>query len=444
MTPQDGGSPAAAHGAAVDRIWQLFDDQARAIVVNSPPGAGKSTLVQRTAQRLAPGSQIPIITQTNDQADDLVRSLARSLANTTLAVGRLHRADRYSPPPGIPASNKIEDLDNCQIVVAPADKWAYVKEDHRWDIGIIDEAYQVSSAHLVRIAARFDRLLLVGDPGQLSPFTTAEEAALRATGCWPLATAAGTVLRTYPTTPTVELPISWRLPESGARVVADSFYAKPFTAGSTADERGLWTPIRAARDGHLDRVLETAIEHGWCLLELPEALLPRTDPECVEAIVDVVRHLLLSRTHVIDSDTRRPLRPADIAIGVTHRDQRERIRARIDEACADLGVPPREITVDTANKLQGRQFEVVVAWHPLSGRRDASAFHLESGRLCVLASRHRQACIVVARAGIREQLDAYPHSEPVWLGATTPDIDGWEANHRFLDHLADHSVRLGA
>jgi superfamily I DNA and/or RNA helicase len=159
----------------------------------------------------------------------------------------------------------------------------------------------------------------------------------------------------------------------------------------------LWTPIRAARDGHLDRVLETAVEHGWCLL----------------------------------------------AIGVTHRDQREEIRTRIDEVCADLGVPPREITVDTANKLQGRQFEVVVAWHPLSGRRDSSAFHLKAGRLCVLASRHRQACIVVARAGIREQLDAYPHSEPVWLGTAMPDVDGWEASHRFLAHLENVTVRIG-
>lgn len=441
MTPHD-SSRAAEHDAAIERIWQLIDERARAIVVNSPPGAGKSTLVQRTAQRLAPGNQIPIITQTNDQADDLVRSLTHRLTNTTLAVGRLHRADRYCPPPGIPASNKIEDLEECQIVVAPADKWAFVEEDRRWDIGIIDEAYQVSSAHLVRIAARFDRLLLVGDPGQLSPFTTAEEAALRATGSWPLATAAGTVLRTYPTAPTVELPISWRLSESGARVVADSFYAKPFTAASAADERGLWTPIRAARRGHLDRVLDTAVEHGWCLLELPEARLPRTDPECMDAIIDVVRHLLASRTHLIDGAARRPLRPTDIAIGVTHRDQRERIRTRVDEACANLGVPPHEITVDTANKLQGRQFEVVVAWHPLSGRRDASAFHLEAGRLCVLASRHRQACIVVARAGIREQLDAYPHSEPVWLGTAMPDIDGWEANHRFLDHLANMTVRL--
>ncbi len=50
------------------------------------------------------------------------------------------------------------------------------------------------------------------------------------------------------------------------------------------------------------------------------------------------------------------------------------------------------IRVDTANRLQGAGFDVTIVLHPLSGRRDATAFHLEAGRLCVLASRHRHAC----------------------------------------------------
>ena len=49
-------------------------------------------------------------------------------------------------------------------------------------------------------------------------------------------------------------------------------------------------------------------------------------------------------------------------------------------------------------------------------RTDATTFHLEAGRLCVLASRRRHACIVVARAGIPELLDAHPSAEPVHLG----------------------------
>jgi deoxyribose-phosphate aldolase len=96
--------------------------------------------------------------------------------------------------------------------------------------------------------------------------------------------------------------------------------------------------------------------------------------------------------------------------------------------------------VDTANRLQGREYDVTVVLHPLSGRPDATAFHLETGRLCVLASRHRHACIVVARAGIAALLDEHPSTEPVRLGVTVAFPDGWEANHAVLAHLAERRV----
>ena len=99
---------------------------------------------------------------------------------------------------------------------------------------------------------------------------------------------------------------------------------------------------------------------------------------------------------------------------------------------------PGGVAVDTANRLQGREFDVTVVLHPLSGRRDATAFHLETGRLCVLASRHRHACVVVCRAGVTDLLDDHPSAEPVHLGVTVKFPDGWEANHAVLAHLAEH------
>lgn len=98
------------------------------------------------------------------------------------------------------------------------------------------------------------------------------------------------------------------------------------------------------------------------------------------------------------------------------------------------------MTVDTANRLQGREYDVTVVLHPLSGRPDATAFHLETGRLCVLASRHRHACIVISRAGIPDLLDDHPSTEPVQLGVTIKFPDGWEANHAVLSHLSEHRV----
>ena len=101
------------------------------------------------------------------------------------------------------------------------------------------------------------------------------------------------------------------------------------------------------------------------------------------------------------------------------------------------------VVADTANRLQGREFDVTIVLHPLSGRRDATAFHLESGRLCVLTSRHRHACIVVARAGIPALLDAHPSSEPVHLNEPVKFPDGWEANQALMAHLSRFNVAAG-
>jgi hypothetical protein len=126
-----------------------------------------------------------------------------------------------------------------------------------------------------------------------------------------------------------------------------------------------------------------------------------------------------------------------IAIGTAHRDQAAAIRAALG---AVLGPAAAGITADTANRLQGQEFDVTIVLHPLSGRRDATAFHLEAGRLCVLTSRHRHACIVVARAGIAELLDAHPSTEPVHLNVPAKFPDGWEANQAMLTRLARHRV----
>ena len=152
-----------------------------------------------------------------------------------------------------------------------------------------------------------------------------------------------------------------------------------------------------------------------------------------------------------------------IAIGVAHRDQaaavRRALRARAaaypvlsgsalgndnagpgNTGSGNSGRDVTKVVADTANRLQGREFDVMIMLHPLSGRRDATAFHLEAGRLCVLASRHRHACVVVARAGIPELLDAHPSAEPVHLGVPVKFPDGWEAQQSFMAHLARYRV----
>jgi hypothetical protein len=103
------------------------------------------------------------------------------------------------------------------------------------------------------------------------------------------------------------------------------------------------------------------------------------------------------------------------------------------------------VVVETANKLQGLEFEVVVVWHPLAGLPEPDAFHLDPGRLCVLLTRHRHACLVVGRAGDQELLeDQPPPPTPAYLGCDPdPVLDGWEVHRQVFAALEPFRVALG-
>ncbi|MFI0896744.1 AAA domain-containing protein [Streptomyces sp. NPDC020983] len=432
------GAEAAAATAAI--LAGTMSGAARGVVVDSPPGAGKSTLVVRAARELAAaGEQLMIVAQTNAQVDDLADRLAT--ADPELAVGRLHGADSLPDPvldrhPQIAKSSSVAELRDRAVVIATAAKWAYVKDVEPWRHAIVDEAYQMRSDALLQVAGLFERALFVGDPGQLDPFSVVGAEQWAGLSWDPSASAVVTLLAHNPGLPQHRLPVSWRLPASAAPLVSRAFYPyTPFRSGTGHGDRRLVFGVPGEGDGP-DRVLDEAAESGWGLLELPARHTPRTDPEAVRAVAAVVRRLLDrgGLTYSERGPGPAPLTADRIAVGTAHRDQAAAVRS----ALAATGVAG--VAVDTANRLQGREFDVTVVLHPLSGRPDATAFHLETGRLCVLASRHRHACIVVCRAGVAELLDEHPSSDPVRLGVTVKFPDGWEANHAVLAHLAEHRV----
>nr|WP_232234572.1 AAA family ATPase [Actinoplanes sp. N902-109] len=446
LTPPE--PPAAEAARVIDAVLRDLQTSAhRGVVVDSPPGAGKSTLVVRAAGVLAAtGAPLMIVAQTNEQVDDLIDRLAR--ASPEVGVGRLSAVDyaateRVRAHPACRVGAKVADLGGPPITIGTAAKWATVT-DGSWPWAIVDEAYQMRSDALLRVAPRFERALFVGDPGQLDPFSTVEVDRWTGLSWDPLQSAVAVLLRHNPDLPVHRLPVSWRLPASAAPVVAAAFY--PFTgfrAGTGPADRSLsfGTPaapataaVRAATSGRtpalslVDEVLEVAAATGWGLYELPARFTVRTDAEAAAACA-LIAARAVTRAGVTHSEAgTEPLTADRVAIGAAHRDQVAAIRAFL---------PPeaRDITVDTANRLQGREYDLTVVLHPLSGRRDATAFHLESGRLCVLTSRHRHACVVVARAGIPDLLDAHPSTEPVHLGVPVKFPDGWEAHQAVLAHL---------
>lgn len=435
MTEPD---PAAQVERVIAQAMDEFTGGAhRGVVVDSPPGAGKSTLVVRAATTIATEDEpVMVVAQTNDQVDDLVDRMAREAPQ--ISIGRLSAGDYERTDlvdhANVRVATKLDALPDARIVIATGAKWAF-STDTRWPWTIVDEAYQMRSDMLLRVAGGFGRTLFVGDPGQLDPFSTIEID--RWTGLpWdPMQSAVAAMLRSNPDLPVHQLPLSWRLSAEAAPPVSRAFY--PFTGFRAATEPGeRRLTYRTGRfRGAVDETLETAARTGWALHELPARHTLRTDTEAVQATVDLAVRVL-DRGAVAWSardGVETPVTEGRIAIGAAHRDQVAAIRQR-------LGPRRGTIRVDTANRLQGSEYDVVIVLHPLSGRRDATAFHLESGRLCVLTSRHRHACIVVARAGIQELLDAHPPGEPMHIDVPAKFPDGWEANHAMLEHLRRHRV----
>src|SRR5262245_36352701 len=108
----------------------------RGVVVGSPTGAGKSTLVVRAAAALAAtGEPLMVGAQTSEQVDDLVDRLAAALAEAMpgARVGRLSRAG-YETPARIAALTNVDvdsdlvALGRPQVTISTAAKWAHVKD----------------------------------------------------------------------------------------------------------------------------------------------------------------------------------------------------------------------------------------------------------------------------------------------------------------------------
>ena len=124
------------------------------------------------------------------------------------------------------------------------------------------------------------------------------------------------------------------------------------------------------------------------------------DVEVAEAAVAIAKRMLARGATVVSEAGSRPLTASDIGLTATHRV----MNTRMTEA---LGALAGEVRVDTPERWQGLEREVIIAVHPLSGVVRPTAFDLSTGRLCVMASRHRTGLILVTRDHVPRTLEEY-------------------------------------
>lgn len=413
---------AAAADAAVADTLAAVADQHPAVVVAAPPGAGKSFLATLVAYVTVGKYERSVAVATPTRAQG--QELAQRIADTYPGLPVVWFGPQRHPNPSITHVARPGDLPpGPKLVIGTVAKWSFSLDLDPFDLLIVDEAWQVTDAAFARISHASDRYLLVGDPGQIAPVVTADVGEWAGQPDSPASPAPVALMHRHPDRVlTIRLPATRRLGPDTAALVSPAFYRDtPF--GSLRPD----TRLTIAGGGPLD-----ALNGGTEVIAglLPADVVPVDDPGMIAAIRTLTMQALDGGTVTRDGHTL----PLDkVGIVVPHVSQVVAIRA----ACHDLPVD-----VSTVEQYQGRETELILAWHPASGRGEVTDFARDAGRLCVQLSRHTAGCVVLMREDTAETVAAAGAGTGRSLVGEDAGFLGWTAHTTVLRELAARAVQL--
>lgn len=404
------------------------------LVLKAPPGSGK-TFVTTRAVALARhrGQRVAVATQTNAQADDFCRRMARefpAIPMIRFASAKIGEADLGASVAWITTGKELPP-GPC-VVVANSAKWSATDRAEPYDFLFVDEAWQMSWADFMLMSRLAPRFVLVGDPGQIAPVVSIDVARWQTSRRPPHVPAPDVILRDrgLPVR-SLSLPVSHRLPYDTALVVR-SFYDFEFDAWAGPGERRV--ALDGASQGGVDGAVDLLASGSIAMLALPT---PASGPpleedlEVAAAAAGVARRLLERRARIVTEHGERALVPGDIGLAASHRV----MNTRMAEALGSLHGPVR---VDTPERWQGLERAVMVVVHPLSGVVHPSAFDLGTGRLCVMASRHSVGLVLVSRDHVGRTLDEHLPVADQAVGLPDESGRGHAQNLAVWTWLAQH------
>lgn len=377
-------------------------DRGRLAVVQAPPGSGKTWLLLKTVESAFKNKlRVAIATQTNAQANDICERIVRDYPRMPAVRFASGGATEHAFGGNVQWVTKTDDLpDGPSVVVATAAKWGLVTVGECFDVLFVEEAWQLSWADFMLLGQVAERFVLIGDPGQIAPVVSIEVARWETSPRPPHLAAPRVIIDDPRLKPErFNLPATRRLPHDTAALV-QPFYDFPFGAFAAPGSRAVLCTDGRRRTA-VDRAIDALGDGSVVALTVPT---PDTGPpieyddELAKVAANVVARLLDREARArIDGGTA-ALTPADIGMVATHRVMNAAIE----------GALPRKlrgaVRVDTPERWQGLERKVMVAVHPLSGVMRPSAFDLATGRLCVMASRHKAGLVVVARDHVAETL----------------------------------------
>lgn len=431
----------SALAEADDAVRAVLEAQWRGVPAtrgDAPPGSGKTGLVERAAA-LSLGvlhERCAVATTTNEQCFDLARRLARAYPRLGFV---LWVSEKLELPGDLRALANLAIATDVGalpagpcVVLANAAKWSWLRGSVApFDLLVVDEAFQLPDYRYQQIAGLARRQLLVGDPGQIAPVIASPIERWRCDPAGPHVPCPEALVARRPDVLRVRLPVSRRLVADTVAVVQPAFYpALPFAAATPDGARALRFDVSGTLPA--DRALDLAAQGASLVLaELPARVTGEADDDLSRALAAMVARGFARGATVLDEGREAPLRPEDVGVVCAHVTQVNAVRALLPAGC-------ERVLVETAERFQGLERAVMFVHHPLSGRAAFSDFQLDAGRLCVMTSRHRVACVLLARAGLDARLARHaPVGDRVLGRARDDEHAGWTAHRTLLGALRD-------
>ena len=370
-------------------------------MVQAPPGSGKTHLLLHAVKTAYEAKQrVAVATQTRSQADDICRRLSALGVPGIRFVA--HDGAGADQPPGIKAIARHQDLPQARcVVVGTTAKWGLIELANPFDVVFVEEAWQMAWANFMLLGQVAGRFVLIGDPGQIPPVVSIDASRWETAPRPPHRPAPELVLLEHHRDSLgLSLPATRRLPTCTADLIRP-FYDFDFDTWAAPGERLLLPSreVRGAQGAVLQRLGRSSVV--GVTLATPDGGPPlECDEELAVLAVSIARGVLESQPRWLMNGRRRRLEPSDIGLCATHHVMNTAMALHLDRRLTG-------VHIDTPERWQGLQRKVMVVVHPLSGVVQPSAFDLETGRLCVMASRHEIALVVVTRDHLADTLDSH-------------------------------------